>query len=70
MQVEFRSLFRGKKCVLWAGKYGMSYDNEVNMMNFKRDLAEFKSLPHTVKAQQVVEAITSIIKNFHLSVQK
>lgn len=48
----------------------VSNDNEVNMMNFKCDIAELKSLPHTVKTQQVVEAITSIIKNFSLECAK
>jgi len=42
----------------------MSNDNEVNMMNLKCDIAELKSLPQSVKIQQVVEVITLLINKF------
>ena len=48
----------------------MSNNNEVNMMNFEFGITELKSLPHTGKTQQVVEALTSIINKFSLKCAK
>jgi len=48
----------------------MSNDSEVNMMNFKCNIAELKSIPHSLKTQQVVEAITLIINKFSLECAK
>ena len=59
-----------KKQLLERNLSSMSNDNEVNMMNFKCDIAELKSLPHTVKTHQVVEAITLIINKFSLECAK
>jgi hypothetical protein len=59
------------KKFLWERNLSnMSNDNEVNTMNFKCDIAELKSLPHPVKTQQVVEAITSKINKFSLECAK
>jgi len=48
----------------------MFNNNEVNMMNFEFGIAELKSLRNTVKTQQVVEALTSIINKFSLKCAK
>jgi len=43
MQVEFRSHFSGKKCVLWAGEYGIFFFQNNNFKFYRhfRGLSPF-----------------------------